>query len=117
MLATFDQQEWGKRVGDTLPGATVSIAWTCVSASCVPNTDPPSRVFGTYVVTLGWTDRRTNVTYDASLTGTTEGFQYVMTSVGTPVAATASTERNTSASRMPPVSAWCTASWFAPHWP
>ena len=40
------------------------------------------------------------------------GFQYVMTRAGTPVPATASTVRSTSATRTPPVSARCTASWM-----
>jgi len=79
-LATFDREEWGKRVGDAFNGATVSIAWACASG-CVA-TEPPSRVFGTYTVTLRWSDRRANVAYDAvmpGLTATSEVSQYVMT--------------------------------------
>ena len=78
-LATFDLAEWGKRVGDTLPGATANVTW-CVTkdAGTPPTTSclfdaPPSY----YAITINWTDRRVNTTYDT--TGTTEAFQYTMT--------------------------------------
>jgi type IV pilus assembly protein PilV len=63
-LAAFDLAEWGYRVGQTLPSATATVAWT--------NGTPC-----TYTITLGWSDRRSNVTYASS--GTTETYQYVMT--------------------------------------
>lgn len=78
-LAAFDQQEWGKRAGAVLPDAALSIVWACTSG-CVP-TDPPSRVLGTYTITIGWNDRRANVTYDPSLAGTTEAFRYTMNKI------------------------------------
>ncbi len=64
-LAAFDLAEWGKRVGDALPGATATIAWD--------NSTTPAK----YTITIGWNDRRATTTY--STVGTTEAFQYVMT--------------------------------------
>jgi type IV pilus assembly protein PilV len=63
-LAAFDLAEWGARVGAKLPSPTVTVAWTAGTP-------------GSYLITIAWSDRRSNVTY--STTGSTETFQYAMT--------------------------------------
>jgi len=79
-LATFDLNEWGARVAATLPGATATIEWAC-TAGCTP-TVPPSSSYGSYTITVGWTDRADRSYKPVSdSSATTESQQYVATKV------------------------------------
>ena len=63
-LAAFDLAEWGARVGAALPSATATVAWTAGTP-------------GTYLITIGWNDRRAKVSYTGS--GAAEASQYPTT--------------------------------------
>ena len=66
-LAQFDLAEWNARVTAALPSATVAVTTTGVANPIA------------YTIVIGWSDRRTERTYDASLTGTGESFSYTTT--------------------------------------
>ena len=63
-LAAFDKAEWGNRVAVALPVEILKIEFAAGSPA-------------TYTITIGWTDRRGNRTYQDP--GTTESYKYVAT--------------------------------------
>ena len=66
-LSQFDLAEWNGRVTGALPNATVAV--TMAGATPIV----------TYTIVIGWSDRRTDRTYDSSLIGTSESFSYTAT--------------------------------------